>query len=271
MDARSRLRCGSSSMRPGRVGFCIMLWDWANASCRAPLRTAALYSHFSGVRRLEETGSIALQGELPYPVDDAAVHHVFDGGWIWVLQFCNGVTSAGIAAKDALAEDLRLGEGAAAWERVLLRIPVLREQFEHARAVQPFRHIPQLKFRSAKISGRNWALLPSAAGFVDPLLSTGFPLTLLGVSRLAEMIERDWDTDDFALRLAEYAARTDAELLATARLISALYANLGNFPVFSAVSLLYFAAASYAETARRLETPTTRILFPIARSPAVWS
>ncbi|MGA7340349.1 MAG: tryptophan 7-halogenase [Terracidiphilus sp.] len=217
--------------------------------------TAALYSHFSGVRRLEETGSIALQGKPPYPVDDAAVHHVFDGGWIWVLHFCNGLTSAGIAATDALAEDLRLSEGAAAWERVLLRIPVLREQFEDAKAVQPFRGIPRLSFRSARVTGKNWALLPSAAGFVDPLLSTGFPLTLLGVSRLAEMLESDWEKESFAVRLEEYATKTDAELLAAARLIGALYANFGNFPVFSAVSLLYFAAASYAETARRLERP----------------
>jgi len=217
--------------------------------------TASLYSHFSGVRRLDETGGAALQGEPPYPIDDAAVHHVFDGGWVWVLQFCNGVTSAGIAATDSLAQELRLAEGEAAWKRVLERIPVLREQFRDAKTVQPFRHIPRLGFRSAAVCGRNWALLPSAAGFVDPLLSTGFPLTLLGVSRLAEMLEREWDTNHFAPRLEEYAARTDADLVATARLIGALYANLGNFPVFSAVSLLYFAAASYAETARRLGRP----------------
>jgi FADH2 O2-dependent halogenase len=217
--------------------------------------TAALYSHFSGVRRLEQTGGIALQGEPPYPIDDAAVHQVFDGGWVWVLHFSNGVTSVGIAATDAFAEELRLAEGEAAWERLLLRIPVLREQFANAKAIQPFRHIQRLGFRSAAVCGRNWALLPSAAGFVDPLLSTGFPLALLGVSRLAEILESDWETEGFAVRLEEYAAKTDAELVAAARLIGALYANFGNFPVFSAVSLLYFAAASYAETARRLGRP----------------
>lgn len=217
--------------------------------------TASLYSHFSGVRRLEQTGGVTLEGEPPYPVDDAAVHHVFDGGWVWVLQFSNGVTSAGIAATDALADELRLADGAAAWERVLQRIPVLQEEFADAKAVQPFRHIRRLGFRSAAVTGRNWALLPSAAGFVDPLLSTGFPLTLLGVSRLAEMLEHDWSTENFAVRLEEYSAKTDAELLATARLIGALYANFGNFGVFSAVSLLYFAAATYAETARRLGRP----------------
>ncbi len=216
---------------------------------------AALYSHFSGAQRLEDLGGIVLEEAPPYPIDDAAVHHVFEGGWIWVLHFSNGLTSAGIAATNALAQELRLAEGEQGWQRVLQRLPLLRDQFAHATPVLPFRYIPQLGFRSSRITGERWALLPSASGFVDPLLSTGFPLTLLGVMRLAEILERNWESPDFANGLEEYAARTDAELTATARLIGALYANLGNFPVFSALSLLYFAAASYAESARRLGRP----------------
>ena len=128
----------------------------------------------------------------PYPVDDAAVHHVFDGGWIWVLQFNNGMTSAGIAATDALAKKLKLTEGAEAWDRILGSIPALQSQFAAAKAERPFTHIPRLGFRSATIASDMWALLPSAAGFVDPLLSTGFPLTLLGIARLAQIFEQDW-------------------------------------------------------------------------------
>jgi FADH2 O2-dependent halogenase len=94
--------------------------------------------------------------------------------------------------------------------------------------------------------------MPSAAGFVDPLLSTGFPLTLLGITRLAEIIERDWQKQSFVKELETYASATDSELLATSRLLGALYANMGNFPVFSALSLIYFAVASYSEAARRL-------------------
>ncbi len=217
--------------------------------------TQALYSHFRGVPRLDKIGAIAPEGEPPYPIDDAAVHHIFDGGWIWVLRFSNGITSAGVAATDEAADRLKFSDGAPAWERLLQHMPILREQFRTAEAVQPFRHIPRLSFRSAAISGHNWALLPSAAGFVDPLLSTGFPLTLLGITRLAEIFEHDLGSESFAMRLSDYAARTDAELLATSNLIGALYANMANFPVFASLSLLYFAAASYAETARRLGKP----------------
>ncbi len=151
-------------------------------------QTQALYSHFENVGRIEDLQPKP-NGQLPYPVDDAAVHHVFDGGWIWVLRFNNGITSAGVAATDEFAEKYSFSDGAAAWQRILERIPVLESQFATAKPVLPFARIPRLAFRSGKIAGQRWALLPSAAGFVDPLLVDRFPLTLLGVARLAEIFE----------------------------------------------------------------------------------
>jgi FADH2 O2-dependent halogenase len=115
--------------------------------------------------------------------------------------------------------------------------------------------MPQLAFRSSAVVGERWALLPSAAGFVDPLLSTGFPLTLLGVTRVAGIIESAWHSGDFGSRLRDYAQQTDLELLATARLIGALYANMNRFDLFVELTQLYFAAASFAESARRLLKP----------------
>lgn len=217
--------------------------------------TQSLYSHFRGVQRLDKMGAVALDAAPPYPIDDAAVHHVFEGGWVWVLRFNNGITSAGISATDTLANDLRLSEGADAWDRMLDRFPILHQQFARSEAVEPFRHLRRLSFRSTSIAGKRWALLPSAAGFADPFLSTGFAVTLLGITRLAEIFEHHWRGEDFDPRLAAYAAKTDAEFLAASRLIAALYANLNNFRVFSALTLLYFAAASYAETVRRLGKP----------------
>ena len=83
--------------------------------------TESLYSHFTGVTPSEDAGH-----ELPYPVDDAAVHHVFDGGWVWVLRFNNGITSAGVAATRRVAQELALSEGEPAWQRLLDRLPALK-------------------------------------------------------------------------------------------------------------------------------------------------
>ena len=221
-------------------------------------RTQALYAHFTGVNRWEGLGGVSQKrpgDEPPYPVDDAAVHHVFDGGWIWVLRFNNGVTSAGVAATEEAANRLCLAEGAAAWDRVLERLPTLREQFADAKAQFSFVHTPRLSFRTGAVVGPRWALLPSAAGFIDPLLSTGFPLTLLGVARLAEILATDWNSPEVEEHLEQYAQCTLQELDASARLVAALYANMNDFPLFAALSLLYFAAASFSEAARRLDRP----------------
>ena len=215
--------------------------------------TQALYSHFTGVRRWEEL--FPNEGDAPYPADDAALHHVFEGGWIWVLRFNNGLTSAGVAATDAVAGELDFAKGDAAWSRLLARLPSVREQFAGARAMRPFIHAPRLSFLTGQVSAREWVLLPSAAGFIDPLLSTGFPLTLLGISRLARIIETAWGHETFAERLFDYSMHTTMELLLTERLVAALYATMGDFELFSALTRLYFAAASFTETARRLGRP----------------
>lgn len=214
--------------------------------------TEALYSHFEGVGRWD---SLHASDNPPYPVDDAAMHHVFDGGWIWVLRFNNGVTSAGVAADSALARDLGFADGVPAWERLIAKLPSVREQFAEARATLPFVHTSRLAFRASTAAGPNWALLPSAAGFVDPLLSTGFPLTLLGVERLANALATGWDLPKLPALLRDYSTVTLRELDATAELIGALYVHMADFEVFAALTLLYFAAASFSETARRLGKP----------------
>jgi FADH2 O2-dependent halogenase len=214
--------------------------------------TETLYSHFRGVRRLSELPEFRQGERAPYPIDDAAVHHVFPEGWIWVLRFGNGVASAGVAATARLAGELRFSEGAVAWNRLLERFPSVAEQFRGAGSVRPFVHRPSLPFRTARASGPGWTLLPSAAAFVDPLLSTGFPLTLLGVERLGRALEEDWGSRRFEVRLEKDARRTLFEADTAAVLVAALYATFSDFPLFVAIAKLYFAAASFSEAARRL-------------------
>ena len=95
-------------------------------------------------------------------------------------------------------------------------------------------------------------MLPSAAGFVDPLLSTGFPLTLLGIERLGRILEADWNSGRITKQLAAYEQQTLRELDVAAALIGSLYTRMHDFASFSALTLLYFAAAMQAETLRRL-------------------
>ena len=87
-----------------------MRWAYA-ASFRSSLRRRAssrTSKEFDDSTRWGFPGGSEIP---PYPIDDAAVHHVFPGGWIWILRFSNGLTSAGVAASDALADARRLRPG----------------------------------------------------------------------------------------------------------------------------------------------------------------
>jgi tetracycline 7-halogenase / FADH2 O2-dependent halogenase len=228
--------------------------------------TQGLFTHFERVERWDRLRPPP--DAPPYPIDDAALHQVFPGGWIWILRFNNGLTSAGAALTDPVAAALRASDGAAAWDRLLETLPSVAEQFRAARAVLPFVHTPRLAFRSARVAASSWALLPSAAGVIDPLLSTGFPLTLLGISRLVNLLERTTPGAERDAALRDYERATLAELDATERLVAALYATMSDPPLFKRLSLLYFAAASFSETVRRLGRADLAPGFMLSAHPA---
>ena len=248
----------------GPNGFLARLFDLDAGGFASYPATQALYSHFTGVRRCEgaqvrtcegarvrtdEDARVRwCEGQTPYPADDAALHHVFDGGWMWVLRFNNGVTSAGVAVTDALAADLRLADGEPAWHRLLARYPSIAAQFADARPIRDFTWMPRVAWRASRVAGETWAMLPSAAAFVDPFFSTGIPMTLMGVERLATAMDRgepsSWGP--------EYEMQTLREADHVARFIAGCYAAFPHFASFTAYSMFYFAAASYSEMARRL-------------------
>jgi FADH2 O2-dependent halogenase len=212
--------------------------------------TQAIYSHFEGVERWDR---IRPPVETPpYPPDDAAVHHVFNGGWIWILRFNNGLTSAGAALTDERAAALGAADGKAAWRRLLADLPDVQDQFDSARPTLPFFFSPRVSFRSARVSGPSWALLPSAAGVIDPLLSTGFALTLFGIVRLVDLLERTSPGPERDVALDAYERATLDELDVTERLVAALYASMDDPGLFKGLTRLYFAAASFSEAVCRL-------------------
>ena len=229
------VRAGIVIDATGPRGFLSRVLDVGGQQFATMPKTDALFAHFINVASWEE------QRAAPYPVEAAAVHHIFRGGWIWILRFNNGVTSAGVAATREISTKYGFSEGANAWTRLLNDLPSVRELFAGATPVTDFYFSRDLAWRSSRAVGEGWALLPSAAGFVDPLLSTGFPLTLLGVARLASGLER-----------CDYEERTFQELDLAAALVGRLYRSMANFPDFVDTSMLYFAAASFSEAARRL-------------------
>ena len=186
-----------------------------------------------------------------------------------MLRFNNGITSAGAASDDLAprpaARTKARRHGSGCWRR----LPSVARSVRAARAVAAVRPRAAAGVPQRAVCGPRWALLPSAAGVIDPLLSTGFPLTLLGILRLVDVLDHDVGAArSGGGAVAVRADETLGELDATERLVAALYATMSDSALFKRLSLLYFAAASFSETARRLGRPERAPGFPAAQHSA---
>ncbi|MBK8268053.1 MAG: tryptophan 7-halogenase [Planctomycetes bacterium] len=208
-----------------------------------------LYSHFEGVRPWRDicTTPAYSTTDHPFPIDDATLHHVFDGGWMWVIRFDNGITSAGLCLEpDTFPLDESIG-AADEWNALMARFPSIREQFAAARPVLPFARTGRLQRNVARAAGKSWAMLPTTAGFIDAFFSTGNAHTLLGVIRLADILTQTNPGPDRDRRLADYDRLIRREIETIDRLVHGCYRSFKDMNVLSAYSMLYFLAATYSE------------------------
>lgn len=214
-------------------------------------RTTLVFGHFEGMADFAEVAGNAALPAGPYPDEQAAVHHILEEGWMYVLPFDHGTVSAGfVIADDRAREELSSLSPDQAWERLLARYPTLRDQFAPARPARPIGKIPRLQHRLAQASGDHWALLPHAYCFLSPLFSTGIAWSLLAVERLALLLERG-----NLEGLQRYGDLLSREADHIQKLVAGAYSTMRDFDRFAAGSLYYFAAASFAEASQRLLPP----------------
>ena len=114
-----------------------------------------------------------------------------------------------------------------AWDRLLATLPSVQRAVPatHVRAAVRPRATACVSERRGR--GERWALLPSAAGVIDPLLSTGFPLTLLGLSGCSTCWSRRSPGPQREPR-CRYARVTQESSTSTEQLVAALYAIDGS-------------------------------------------
>lgn len=228
------------------------------ATAPTSLRTnsRALFGHFRGLASYSEllrNWGVRVE-DHPFPCDAAAMHHVFDGGWMWVLPFENGVTSAGFVFDGDLSPlDASLAPDEE-WRATMARFPSIAAQFTRAEIVAPaggLRRTPRLQRRAAQTSGEDWAMLPGAACFFDPLHSTGNAHTLLGIERLVSTLAGHWNRPTLGGALREGDRALDAEIATLDQVIHGSYRAMRCFDLFVDYVMFYFAAAMTSENRRR--------------------
>lgn len=218
-------------------------------------RSAIVFSHFDGVRLMNEIAPGLPEG--PYPDDWAAVHHVIEEGWMYSLRFDDGVTSAGFLLTPRGLATLNLSIPADAtllWRALLQRYPTIGSVFGDAKPLMPIAFRPLIQHRLTRGAGDRWALMPHAYAFVDPLFSTGIAWSLRAVERLALAFESAVDSRRVPEPdvLGRYAKALAAEADQIDLVVAGAYEAMAHFDLFAAQAMLYFTTVSFAEASQRL-------------------
>jgi len=132
------------------------------------LRNVAIWRYFRGCARLPAPRS-----------GNIAVVRYGDGWWWYIPLEANegGLTSVGVVLSSEAYK--RLGaDSEAIYEQMRVATPQLGPWLAHAHPVSEYRVTSDWSYRSRRVAGERWLLAGDAAGFVDPLLSTGCYLAL---------------------------------------------------------------------------------------------
>ncbi|MEZ4675008.1 MAG: tryptophan 7-halogenase [Caldilineaceae bacterium] len=161
-----------------------------------------MFTHMVGVPDFHAVGASQKAYGLPYRVAEGTLHHIFHGGWLWVIPFnnhrrsTNPLCSVGLLLDPRIhprRDELTIEEEFYAF---IARFPSIAAQFKAARAVREWTYAPRLQYSSKQIVGDRWALLGHAAGFIDPLFSKGIYTTMMSLGVLADLLldaHRDGD------------------------------------------------------------------------------
>lgn len=215
----------------------------------------ALYSHMEGLSLWEDVVAQAggIVADHPFPCDHAALHHVFDGGWMWMLRFDDGVVSAGLvldAQRHPLDHSVAPEDE---WHQWLARLPSLQAHGAASSWADPPGRLirtGRLQRRMGWAVGDGWAVLPHTYGFVDPLHSTGIAHTLVGVERLTALLKQHWGKPTLVPALGHHEHLLAQEVSLIDHLVAACYAAGASCRAHAAATMLYFAATISYEQAR---------------------
>lgn len=177
--------------------------------CRLRHASRSVFSHFRDVVPFEELAPEADGTRWSAGWSEGTLHHVFDGGWFWVIPFDNHDRSASDLVSVGLTIDAnRFPRDPAVapdeeFRSFVERFPVVQRHLGPAEASREIVGTDRLQYSSSSAVGDRFLLLHHAYGFIDPLFSRGMWRSLETIDVvLAELLPALEDDDLSAERLA---------------------------------------------------------------------
>src|SRR5580658_2488418 len=164
----------------------------------------AIFTHMVNVEHYDNVGHSREEYKLKYPLSQSTLHHIFEGGWMWVIPFnnhadaVNPLCSVGLVLNREKHPETGMDPEEEFFSFVR-RFPGMAKQFAKAKAVRNWTSSGRIQYGCTQLTGHRYCLLSHAAGFIDPLFSSGLVLTTATVDLIAQQLFRSFETNDFSV------------------------------------------------------------------------
>jgi len=139
----------------------------------------AVYTHFRNIRAGAEADELFASGNIYVPVVDI--------GWIWIIPLSGRRLSVGLVVQKERPKDCGVEE---LLHRYLSASPVLQSLLAGAEQFAPVRVEADFSYSNENRYGLRYACCGDAAGFLDPVFSSGAFLAFTSAARVADRVHQ---------------------------------------------------------------------------------
>ncbi len=222
--------------------------NWRHRDCLAHSRT--IFTHMVDVPCFNNVSLPKEQFGHPYPLSEGTLHHIFKGGWLWIIPFNNHPEATNPLCSVGLQLDPRLYpqrndlSPAEEFYDFIQRFPDLHAQLKEARPVRDWMRIDRLQYSAHHIVGDRFALLAHAAGFIDPLYSKGLYVTHASIFLMADLLLKAKHTGDYSAQaFAPLETMTLNYVNMHDRLVASSFKAWSHYKLWSVYSVLWLLGA----------------------------
>jgi flavin-dependent dehydrogenase len=144
------------------------------------LQKVSIFAHYDGMTRAE--GRDGTLTRMVRAIDR----------WFWVIPLSATRTSVGVVLDGAVYKQSGLS-AEEFLQQAIEEQPLLMQQMRDAERVTPVRTAADFSYRSTQLTGNRWMLAGDAAGFIDPVFSSGVFLAVLGGEQAADVLHEVLD------------------------------------------------------------------------------
>jgi len=210
----------------------------------------AIFTHMIDVPSFHSVSKSREKMKLPYSLSEGTLHHLFNGGWLWVIPFNNHPISTNPFCSVGLMLDPRVhpkDDSISAEEEFYKHVkqfPSIDRQLKEGKAVRTWTRTNRIQYTSKKVVGDRYCLLGHSAGFIDPLFSKGLYASLSCVCDLAQRLIKAKSTQDYSAKsFKPFEERTLNFINSNDELISKAYQSFADHSLWHTFSVLWLTGA----------------------------